>query len=91
VNNLESDLNDFKDQVAFKLIYELKKSFHSLIENNVRVCPKNEGIVKEMNDFLHGSDVNKEVNQACYVLIKKVFNIISISSYENLHNYLRNH
>ena len=87
VNSLEIDLDDFKNQVSFKLIYELKKSLIQIVEENNIVSDEMKNSIK---DFLNNNEINKKLNSSFYNLIKKVFSIISITSYENLHNWLKN-
>lgn len=87
VNSLEIDLDDFKNQVSFKLIYEIKKSIIQIVEENNIVSDEMKNSIK---NFLNNTEINKKLNSSFYNLIKKVFSIISITSYENLHNWLKN-
>ena len=87
VNSLEIDLDDFKNQVSFKLINELKKSLIQILEENNIVSSEMKNNIK---NFLNNNEINKKLNSSFYNLIKKIFSIISITSYENLHNWLRN-
>ena len=87
VNSLETDLDDFKNQVSFKLIYEIKKSIIQIVEENNIVSDEMKNSIK---NFLNNTEINKKLNSSFYNLIKKVFSIISITSYENLHNWLKN-
>ena len=50
---------------------------------------KSNGIKNIIKNFLNNSEIKKKLNSSFYNLIKKVFSIISITSYENLHNWLK--
>ena len=90
IDNLESESEDFRNQVSFKLIYELKKSINLLIEEENKDELLNDHIKNILKSYLKNEEINKKINNNFYTLIKKIFSIISITSYENVHNWLKN-
>ena len=87
VNHLECDIEEFKNQMLYKLIFELKNVTKKQIVNslNTKDNEKNEII-----DLIHNEEFNKKINYGYFKLIKNVLNITSLTCYENLHNWLKN-
>ena len=88
VINLENIISNFKKHLILKTIYELKKAINFSLNANNCDC-----LTKKMLNIVIEQFNCVELNQLLInkfsEILNKAFTILSLTSYENLHNWLK--
>jgi len=88
VIDLETRISEFKKQLTLKTLYELKKAILFSVNTNKCECLSSTTL-NIISNYFHCIELNKLLYLEFSKIIHNSFSILSLTSYENLHDWLK--